>query len=143
MTADLMEVGLTLLVGGCAGFISGRYFDRSVHGNRWLSKVGYTPTGSIRSTTTPSEPHYSGLTSSQNEEKDRILALYQDLASKHSLNDAEQQEFDRLDGLLATFEREETEEFNRGFASSRAGKLNAALDRLETSVQAMTSETKK
>ena len=80
---------------------------------------------------------------SRYDENAGILEQYQALAVKHILNEAEQQEFDRLDKLLIEIEHQKAEDFNRDFASSRAGKLEAALDRLEGYVQALTTTEKK
>ena len=60
-----------------------------------------------------------------------ILSQYSALASRTNLSPSEQRVLERLEETLSGIEIEEADEFDSKYVGSRAGRLEAALDRIE------------
>ena len=79
------------------------------------------------------------LAIARDETKSRIVARYQEFLARQGL--ALQEELNELDEALSQIERQEADEFEAGFATSCAGKLQQALDCIEPQLRAMRAAT--
>lgn len=77
----------------------------------------------------------------RDERKRELIARYQELLALPERSSFEEHELERLDLSLAEIEREEADEFDVRLSTSRAGKLDQALDRIESYVQELRAAT--